>query len=142
MIAMIVIAGMTGNAGGESLTDQMVRLGASRARDCLKVAASAGQYKADQMHGYADCIKSVETPVAYSSDNEKLTDAGLFVAGRYILKREFGEIDQKSYGTLGKNQFNEIDAGYKWALIYLENRGSGKDAACAAIGWVDCKVLP
>ncbi len=94
------------------------------------------------MHSYADCLKSIAFPIQYSSDKEKVVDSGIFIAGRYIMKREFGEIDQKTYGTLGRDQFNEIDASYKWALAYLKERGSGKDAACAAIGWVDCNVIP
>jgi hypothetical protein len=43
---------------------------------------------------------------------------------------------------VGTGQFNEIDAGYKWALVILKGRGVDKDAACAAIEWVDCKTLP
>ena len=66
----------------------------------------------------------------------------LFIAGRYILTREFGEIDEKTYGPRGKAQFTEIDTGYQWAMEFLKGRGVEKDAACAAIEWVDCKTLP
>ena len=82
------------------------------------------------------------SPVEYSSDNEKVVDAGIFIAGRYILTREFGEIDEKTYGPRGKAQFTEIDTGYQWAMEFLKGRGVEKDAACAAIEWVDCKTLP
>jgi hypothetical protein len=104
-------------ASADSLIDKQIQLGASQARDCLKAAFRATANKTDRMHRYADCLKSTASPIDYSTDQEKVVDSGLFIAGRYILKREFGEIDRKSYGVLGTGQFNEIDAGYKWALV-------------------------
>ncbi|GGF29031.1 hypothetical protein GCM10011611_38890 [Aliidongia dinghuensis] len=131
-----------GNSQAESLTDKLIQLGASKARDCLKLANSGGPYKADHLHAYADCVVSAVTPIQYSSGDEKLIDAGVYIGGKYILAREFGPIDQKTYGTLGVDQKNQIDSGYRWALAHLKESGVGKDAACAAIGWTDCKSLP
>jgi hypothetical protein len=131
------------SAVADNTTEQMILLGATKARACLKVPAGAdANNKTDHMHTFADCLKSTGSPVEYSSDNEKVVDAGIFIAGRYILTREFGEIDEKTYGPRGKAQFTEIDAGYQWAMEFLKGRGVEKDAACAAIEWVDCKTLP
>ncbi len=94
------------------------------------------------MHAYAGCLTATASPIEYSSSNEKTIDAGIYIAGRYILKREFGQIDQKTYGTQGTSQFSEIDSGYKWAIVFLKERGTTKEVACAAIEWIDCKELP
>jgi hypothetical protein len=140
-----IIVGIHG-AVADTPTDQMILQGATKARACLKSPAGPtstdASNKTDHMHLYADCLKSALIPVDYSSENEKIVDAGIFIAGRYILKREFGEIDQETYGARGKAQFNEIAAGYQWAVEFLKGRGVEKDAACAAIEWVDCKTLP
>jgi hypothetical protein len=122
-------------------TADIVQLGASKARDCLKIAAT-GPYKADRMHKFAECLKEVATPIEYSSTKEKDFDAGVFIAGRYILAREFGQIDQYTYGRLGRLQFDELEADYRWAVDYLKDQGLTKSAVCAAIEWVDCKILP
>jgi hypothetical protein len=143
VIAMTVIIVTIDGAVADNPTDQMILLGATKARACLKLPATAyPNNKTDHMHVFADCLKSAGTPIDYSSDNEKVVDAGIFIAGRYILKHEFGEIDEETYGARGKAQFNDIDAGYQWALEFLKGRGVEKDAACAAIEWVDCKTLP
>jgi len=146
-MAFLLAALAAGSLAAESsyadgLTEKLIQLGAGRARDCLKIGVANGPSKVDHMHGYADCLSNTVTPIQYSSENEKAVDSGIYIAGRYILKREFGEIDQKTYGIKGQLEFKEIDTSYRWALGYLKGRGMEKSAACAAIGWVDCKLLP
>jgi hypothetical protein len=141
LVVVAICAALVTKAQADTSATASIQLGASLARDCFRTSRLAGPYRGDRMHGYASCLEAAKTPIRYSSESEKVVDAGLYLAGRYILHREFGHVDQDTYGTLGAAQSQEIEAGYRWAIVYLQNTGITRETACKAIEWIDCKAL-
>ena len=140
--ATILVIGIAVAANAEVAADEFIQIGAEKARDCVKISQAVGPYKSDRMQAYAKCLNSMTAPIEHSSEKENMMNVGIFVAGGYILKRDFGSISQAKYGALGYLRYKEVDSGYNWALSYLKGRGLEKEAVCAVVDWVDCKMMP
>jgi len=142
MAAAIFVIGTAATANAAVATDEFIQLGAAKARDCVKTSQAVGPYKGNRMQAYAKCLNLMTAPIEHSSEEEKMMNVGIFIAGRYILKRDFGDISQVKYGELGFLRYKEVDSGYNWALSYLKERGLEKETVCAVVDWVDCKMMP